>query len=42
MQQLIDVKSNPMAYLKKPFKNISLAFKAFKALPKKLNAKVQR
>ncbi len=39
MQQLIDVKSNPMAYLKKPFKNISLALKAFKALPKKLNAK---
>jgi 4-hydroxy-3-polyprenylbenzoate decarboxylase len=38
MQQLIDVKSNPMAYLKKPFKNISLALKAFKALPKKLKA----
>lgn len=39
MQQLIDVKSNPMAYIKKPFKNISLALKAFKALPKKLNTK---
>lgn len=41
MQQLIEVKNNPMAYIKKPFKNFSLGLAAFKALPKKLNAKAK-
>ena len=41
MQQLIDAKNNPIKYLKKPLNNIALAFKAFKALPKKINARPQ-
>ncbi|MDP2386273.1 MAG: UbiD family decarboxylase [Bacteroidota bacterium] len=41
MQQLIEVKNNPMAYIKKPFKNFSLGLAAFKALPKKLNARAK-
>lgn len=39
MQQLIEVKNNPMEYIKRPLKNFSLGLAAFKALPKKINAK---
>ncbi|MCD6068540.1 MAG: UbiD family decarboxylase [Bacteroidetes bacterium] len=41
MQQLIEVKNNPMAFIKKPFRNISLAFAAYKALPKRIRAKAK-
>src|ERR1700741_191972 len=39
MQQLIEAKNNPMAFIKKPFKHLGLAMAGLKALPKKLRAK---
>jgi 4-hydroxy-3-polyprenylbenzoate decarboxylase len=38
MQQLIEARNNPMAFIKRPFKHLSLAAAAWKALPKKINA----
>lgn len=38
VKKLIELKSNPMAALKQPVKNISSAFAAIKALPKKVSS----
>jgi 4-hydroxy-3-polyprenylbenzoate decarboxylase len=42
MQQLVEVRSNPMAFIRRPFRNFSLAMAAWKALPKKLNVKASK
>ena len=38
VKKMIALKSDPMQALKKPFQNISVAFAAFKALPKKVTS----